>query len=380
MSKRLARYQQTLSRLERSDRRRILTKQHGIDFTSNDYLALTNSERMRDAIAAALENGIAVGSGGSRLLRGNHDIFEALESEAAAFFHSDRTLYFGSGYAANMAIFSVLPQHGDMIFYDERVHASVLDGIAASRAEGMSITHNEIDRFTNAIKCWRKRGGLGRPWIAVESLYSMDGDCAPINDLFELANHEDGFLVIDEAHATGVFGADGRGLSGFLPENNNVIVLHTCGKALGVSGALICLNQVFYDYLINRARTLIYSTAPSPLMAAGVREALKILVSEPERRIKLRSLYRLANEQSERLTNIAGSGTQILPVVIGDNQMSSCIAARMQVSGFDIRAIRPPTVPEGTARLRVSITLHIDEENIRCMFAQLSHVMNEEQS
>lgn len=376
----MAPYQKTLQRLQHGHRYRELRRQRGIDFTSNDYLAYADSTQLRDAVEQALKDGIAIGAGGSRLLRGNHDIFNALESDASLFFKSEKSLYFGSGYAANMAIFSTLPKRGDMIFYDEHLHASALDGIAASKASAVSIKHNKLDCFASAIQTWRKQGGVGRPWIAVESLYSMDGDCAPLAELFELINQEDGFLVIDEAHATGVFGDQGRGFSDFLASRDHVIVLHTCGKALGVSGALVCLNAIFYEYLINRARPFIYSTAPSPIMAVAVREALRLLASDEDKRDQLKSLYQFVNEQLKMRLGLNGSNTQIVPIVIGDNKQAAMIAERLQQNGFDVRAIRPPTVPEGTARLRLSITLHVNEHDIVNLFSNLPAIMDEVRS
>jgi 8-amino-7-oxononanoate synthase len=374
---RYASYKKTLSRLETRHRQRTLTQASGIDFASNDYLALANACRIRQAITTAIESGIAIGAGGSRLLRGNHEIFETLEAAAATFFKSEKTLFFGSGYAANFALFSTLPQRGDCIFYDEYVHASIHDGIAASRAQAVAVRHNNAENFKFAIQQWRKTGGTGRPWVAVDSLYSMDGDRAPLNELFTLANEHDGFLVIDEAHATGVFGQQGRGLASFFDGQDNVIILHTCGKALGVAGALLCLNNVFYHYLINRARTFIYSTAPSPLIAVGVCEALNILRDEPHRLNKLKTLYTYANKQMHMICGLMGSGTQIIPVLIGKNHLAVKVAIRLQTAGFDIRAIRSPTVPEGTARLRISITLHVSENEIDQMLIQLFIIMKE---
>jgi 8-amino-7-oxononanoate synthase len=197
-------------------------------------------------------------------------------------------------------------------------------------------------------------------------------------ELAKLADHHNGFLLVDEAHATGVYGIDGRGLSADLEGRDNVVVLHTCGKALGAVGALITGNRLLLDFLVNRARPFIYATAPSPLLAASVREALKILADEPERREKLLHLIDFANEQLTSRLGIEGSGSQILPVIIGDNGRTVRIAGRMQMEGFDIRAIRPPTVPEGTARLRISITLNVDPPKIIRMFDRLSHVMAEE--
>ncbi|MBZ9603027.1 8-amino-7-oxononanoate synthase [Phyllobacterium chamaecytisi] len=378
MPERLARYAMTLSGLERKGRRRELVPQNGIDFTSNDYLGLANSPRIRSAIADALERGVAVGSGGSRLLRGNHPEHQALEAEAAAFFGTERALYFSSGYAANVALFSTLPQRGDLIVHDALIHASTHEGIAASRAEAVPVRHNDVQHFDDAIRHWRNAGGMGHPWIAVESLYSMDGDCAPLEELLELANRHDGFLIIDEAHATGVFGPNGRGLAAGMEGRHNVVLLHTCGKALGVAGALVGANSVVCDYLVNRARAFIYSTAPSPVMAAAVRESLKILADEPQRRAQFEQLWTFANAQLSGVLGLEGSGSQILPVMVGDNARARRIAARMRAEGFDLRAIRPPTVPEGTARLRIAITLNVDRAAILQMLDHLAAASSEE--
>ena len=377
-TERLARYAKTLSGLERKGRRRALAPQGGSDFTSNDYLGLAKSPRISSAIAEALERGVAVGSGGSRLLRGNHPEHEALEADAAAFFGTGRALYFGSGYTANTALFSTLPQRGDLIVHDALIHASAHEGIAASRAEAVAARHNDVADFEDAIARWRKEGGMGHPWIAVESLYSMDGDRAPLAELLSLAERHDGFLAIDEAHATGVFGSGGRGFAAGIESRDNVILLHTCGKALGVSGALVGASSVICDYLVNRARSFIYSTAPSPLMAVGVREALKILVDEPRRRADFEELWTFANTHLTAVLGVEGSGSQILPVIIGDNGRAMRIAERMRAEGFDIRAIRPPTVPEGTARLRIAITLNVDRPAIIRMFDTLASISVEE--
>jgi 8-amino-7-oxononanoate synthase len=218
---------------------------------------------------------------------------------------------------------------------------------------------------------------VGHPWIAVESLYSMDGDRAPLSELADLAARHDGFLIVDEAHATGVFGTDGRGLAAELEGRHNVISVHTCGKALGASGALVGANQLFCDVLVNRARPFIYATAPSPLAAASVREALRILTAEPERQEKLGRLIKVANEQFSSRLGTRSSGSQILPILIGDIGRTLRIAEQMQHDGFDIRAIRPPTVPTGTARLRISITLNVEAGTIANMFECLALAIKE---
>jgi len=370
-------YAATLDGLKRKARLRTLAGMRGIDFTSNDFLALANDQSLKMAIIDAVKRGVSCGAAGSRLLRGNHPEHEMLEAEAAAFFGAERTLYFGSGYMANVTFFSTLPRRDDLIVYDALIHASAHEGIAASRAPSISVVHNDADAFDSAIRNWRKTGGKGRPWIAVESLYSMDGDRAPLRELAEISNRHEGFLVIDEAHATGVLGAGGKGLATELEGRENVIVLHTCGKALGISGALLATPNVVADYLINRARAFIYSTAPSPLMAAAVREALRIVDDEPERRDALNHRVAFTGEALTQLFGMVPSGSHIQPIIIGDNARAVKIAEALQAQGFDIRAIRPPSVPEGTARLRLSITLNVDEQQIAHMLDCLAKIMKE---
>ncbi|OCJ60591.1 8-amino-7-oxononanoate synthase [Agrobacterium tumefaciens] len=374
----LSAYELKLAGLHRKSRLRALAPRQGIDFTSNDYLGLADAPRLKAAITDAIERGVPVGAGGSRLLRGNHPEHEALETEAAVFFGAERAIYFGSGFAANVALFSALPLRDDLVLYDALIHASVHDGIAAGKAKVVAVPHNQVEAFEREINRWRQEGGKGRPWIAVESLYSMDGDRAPVAALADLAGRHGGFLVVDEAHATGVFGPGGRGLAAELEGRGNVVALHTCGKALGLSGALISLPAVLADYLTNRARGFIYSTAPSPLMAAAVREALRIVADEPWRRIRLEELINLASEQLRSRLGVTPGGSQILSVMIGDNARALKIATRMRDGGFDVRAIRPPTVPEGTARLRISITLNVEESQIADMVGLLAFAMEEE--
>jgi 8-amino-7-oxononanoate synthase len=353
-----------LDELAAAGRQRSLNPRAGIDFASNDYLALANSPRLRDAVLDALLSGVAIGSGGSRLLRGNDPEHERLEAEAAAFFGSESALYMSSGFAANETLFATLPQRGDLVVHDALIHASTHEGLRCGRAERVATQHNDVDAFADAIRAWRAGGGTGRAWIAVESLYSMDGDRAPLDALAALADAQDAFLMIDEAHAVGVFGPDGRGLAAHLDGRENVVVLRTCGKALGVEGALLCLPRVMRDFLVNRGRGFIFSTAPSPLMARAVGEALRILVDEPERRAVLQERVKFA-EQAFGKTGIPASGSQIIPVILGDDARAMRVAGMLQQAGYDVRGIRPPTVPAGTSRLRISVTLNASEGDIR---------------
>lgn len=356
-------HERDLAALSAVSRRRALAPRAGRDFASNDYLGLASAPRLAEAIRDALARGVPIGSGGSRLLRGNHPEHEALEAEAASFFGAESALFLASGYAANALLFATLPQRGDLIVHDELIHASAHEGMQLSRAPSRSARHNDVDAFADAIAMWRREGGTGRPWIAVESLYSMDGDQTPLAEFATLANRTGAILLIDEAHATGVFGAQGRGLSAALPSRDNVVTLHTCGKALGCEGALIAGPATVTDFIVNRGRAFIFSTAPSPLMAAAVRESLRILQDEPERRQRLHALIALAHDRLVPAGALA-TGSQIMPLVLGDDERTMRAAAAFQARGFDVRGIRPPTVPAGTARLRLSLTLNIAPEDI----------------
>jgi 8-amino-7-oxononanoate synthase len=368
----MERYQKVLAELQRRGRLRGLAPRRGADFASNDYLALSSSPRLREAVRAAIDRGVPVGAGASRLLRGNHPEHEQLESEAAAFLGSGKALYFSSGFLANLALWSLLPERGDLVVHDELVHASCHEGMRAGAAATVSARHNDAQAFEDAIRQWRGAGHEGRAWIAVESLYSMDGDRAPLDELADIAGRHDAMLMVDEAHATGVFGPEGRGLAAAIAGRENVICLHTCGKALGASGALVCGTGPMVDFLINRSRPFIYSTAPSPLMAVAVREALGLLRSEPARRERLQELVAFANRELRLRCGIAASGSQILPVILGDAARAMRVAASLQARGFDVRGIRPPTVPEGTSRLRISLTLNVDEKTAGAMLDALA--------
>ena len=362
-----------LERLSEQARRRTLSPRAGVVFSSNDYLGLAQSPLLAEAARAALERGVAIGSGGSRLLRGNDPEHEALETEAVAFFGCERALWFSSGFAANATLFSTLPQRGDLIVYDELIHASAHEGMRIGRAERVSVSHGDVDATEGAIRTWRSGGGTGRVWIAVESLYSMDGDRAPLDELAGVADRHDAALLIDEAHATGVFGPDGRGLAAHLEGRDNVITLRTCGKALGCEGAFVCGPAVVADFLVNRGRGFIFSTAPSPLIAAVNREALRLVKSMPDLREALWHRVRMA-EQLLAPLGATITGSQILPLLIGDDALTMELAAQIQAAGFDVRGIRPPTVPIGTSRLRITITNNVGEDHIAALAELLARL------
>ena len=371
------RHEKALETLKSRGRFRSLIPRAGHDFASNDYLGLAGSDLLRDAASAALARGVPVGAGGSRLLRGNDAEHQLLEAEAADFFGTQAALFINGGFTGNMAIFSALPHHGDLVLYDALIHASTHDGMRLGRAQSQSFAHNDVAAAEAAITNWRAQGGTGQIWIAVETVYSMDGDCAPVAALSDLATREQAVLVLDEAHSTGVFGDQGRGLGHAVAHLPNVLSLHTCGKALGVSGALICGASALIETLINKARAFIYATAPSPLNAALVRAALRELSHNPARQLDAWGNITHAHAEAGRLCGISGLTSQILPIVIGDDKGCMAVAATLQARGFDVRGIRPPTVPRGTSRLRLSISKNTSRAVITDLFSTLAPLLEE---
>lgn len=315
---------------------------------------------------------MSLGAGGSRLLRGNCEEHEALEAEATRFFRAGTSLFFGSGYIANYSVLTTLPQRGDLLVLDALVHASIHEGARAGRASHQLAGHNEPQVVEDTIRRWRAQGGIGRVWIAVESLYSMDGDFCPLEDLVRLADRYDAFLVIDEAHATGVYGDHGRGLAASYEGRDNLLVVHTCGKALGAAGALVTTSGVLRNFILNRCRPVIFATAPSPLMAVAVREALVILQN---RSLDIKTNWRVWS-RSRTGKCACAVGEVLRPhrlylISSADNARTMQLASRLQARSFDIRGIRPPTVPDRTARLRISLTLNVVEDDVRAMLDAL---------
>lgn len=354
----LAPLSRRLAALDARGRGRALAGRAGVDFASNDYLGLAADEHIAAAISDAIARGVPVGAGGSRLLRGNAPEHEALETKAAAFFGAEAALFFGSGFSANAALLSTLPRHGDLIVADELIHASVHEGIRLSGATSVLAAHGDANAVADAIAAWRSGGGKGSVWVAVESVYSMDGDIAPLADLMAIADRHDAVLIVDEAHATGVFGKAGRGLAAPYEGRANVIALHTCGKAMGVEGAIVTGPRIVSDYLVNRATGFVFSTAPSPLMAVAASAALDRIAEADDLRAALDGLRAHAGRTLCAPLGLAEPATPILPIILGSDRRAMAVAAACQEAGFDVRGIRPPTVPAGTARLRVTLTLN----------------------
>ncbi len=362
-------YTRQLAALDARGRARRLQTRAGLDFSSNDYLGMAGDPAIVAAIGAAITRGVPVGAGGSRLLRGNAPEHEVLEQQAARFFGAEATLYMANGFAANLAILSTLPRPGDLLVADELAHASMHDGIRQSKARAVFVAHNDAQAFDDAIARWRAEGGTGTPWIVAETLYSMDGDFAPVDALAEIARRHDGFLLFDEAHATGVYGADGRGLAAHLEGAGNLLTLHTCGKGLGVEGALVCGAKALIGTLVNKARPFIFSTAPSPLMAVAVGAALERIAGTKGDAVRadLAARIEAAALHICQPLGLPAPASQILPIILGDDRHTMDVAAACQRAGFDVRGVRPPTVPAGTSRLRLSLTLNVSANDIAAL-------------
>jgi 8-amino-7-oxononanoate synthase len=341
---------------------RVLRPPVGIDLSSNDYLNLSTHAR----VTAKLMDGIAregCGSTGSRLLRGERECFNAVERRFARFKNVDRALFFGAGYLANIGVLTTLPESGDVILSDERNHASLIDGMRLSRARSIVFPHNDVNAVARLLD-----GGSsgGVRFVVIESLFSMDGDVAPLADYAALCQSAGAVLVVDEAHAVGIYGGRGSGLIEAAGVGSDVCVsINTGGKALGVSGAFVAGPAWAIDYLVQRARPFMFSTAPPPALADALDASLAIVEAEPERRERLsaRSTY-LRTKLAAAGVDIPGGSSQIVPVVLGDNARATAVAAALQNEGFDVRAIRPPSVPDGTARLRISVNAGLSEQTL----------------
>jgi 8-amino-7-oxononanoate synthase len=371
-------FQDQLDALDTRARLRRLSPRAGHDFASNDYLGFAHDPAIAQAVREAIARGVPVGSGGSRLLRGNAPEHEALEAQAAAIFGSEAALFMANGFAANTALLSSLPGPDDLIVADTLIHASAHDGMKLSRARHVLAAHNDPQAFSDAVAAWRREGSKGRPWIVVETLYSMDGDLAPVDTLVKIAAQHDAMLILDEAHATAVHGPGGRGIGAHLEGRENVIALHTCGKGLGVEGALVTATKPIIDLLINRGRSFVFSTAPSPLIAVAVSAALERMLDGDRERARLVELVDYAAQHLCAPLGIVSPKSQILPVLIGEDAKTMRVAAMLQDVGFDVRGIRPPTVPRGTSRLRISLTLNVDEAIISALGEALQFALSAE--
>jgi 8-amino-7-oxononanoate synthase len=344
----------------------------GVDLSSNDYLGLASHPLLKERMAAAVWSE-GCGSTGSRLLRGQREGFARVERRFADFKRTEAALYFGSGYMANLAVLSTFLEREDHAFSDSLNHASLIDGMRLGKAGRTIFPHGDTLALTRELGA--NRGGA--QFVVTESIFSMDGDFAPLRDYAALAKQTGAALIIDEAHAAGIYGERGSGLVEAAGISDAVFLsVNPMGKAFGVAGAFVCGPGEAIEYLIQRARPFVFSTAPPPPVAAALEAALDLVEQQPERRARVLALARfLRGLLADRGFAVAREGSQIIPIGIGDNQRAVEAAAMLQEAGFDVRAIRPPTVPEGTARLRISVNAGLDEETLRKFACALAAIL-----
>jgi 8-amino-7-oxononanoate synthase len=320
---------------------------------SNNYLGLADHPRVREAAAdAAMRWG--VGAGASRLVSGTMTVHRRLEKALCEFEGRDACLLFGSGYLANLGVISALAGEGATVFSDELNHASIIDGCRLARARTVVYRHADVEHLAWSIA---RSGADGGGLIVTDSVFSMDGDVAPLEQIVELARRHGLRTVVDEAHATGAVGPGGRGAvaEAGLEEEVDVIV-GTLGKALGSYGAYVCCDEDMARLLLNTARPLIFSTAPPPPAVAGALAAVELLIEQPRRVRKLQAnAEHLRHELALEGFDVAGSTTQIVPLIVGDAAMAMDMCERALALGVFAQAIRPPTVREGTSRLRLAV-------------------------
>ena len=358
---------QELDDLRARSQFRTLERPGGVNLTSNDYLGLAADPRMKRALVQAVANTGSVASTGSRLLSGNAPEWAEVESEFAEFAGAESALYFGSGYGANVGVLTAILKPGDTVFSDAQNHASLIDGIRLSGATKVIYPHRDLAALEAALR--DRAGTCGAKLIVTESVFSMEGDIVPLDDLLRLAREYGAAIVLDEAHATGVCGPGGRGIAAGHANDREILALvHTCGKALASAGAFVCGSQALKDYLVNRARTFIFSTAMPPYFARQIQAALALARAADSDRAHLREIStRLRDDLTARGFDCGTSAAHIVPVMLGSNESAVHFATEIQRSGFAVRPIRPPTVPAGTARLRFSLTSHIGVEQIHAL-------------
>ena len=368
-----------------SRRRRVLTSPCGriatvdgremLNFASNDYLGLAGDPGLARALAdGALAWG--AGSGAAHLVSGHLEPHEALEQELAAFTGFPRTLTFSTGYLANLAVTPTLAGRGDAVFADKLNHASLIDAMQLAKANGADVQrypHNDVGALERLLAASTARTKL----IVTDAVFSMDGDLAPLPALLALAERFDAWLVIDDAHGFGVLGAQGRGsLAHFnLPASPRILLMGTLGKAAGVGGAFVAGSATAIDYLLNKARSYIFTTAAPPAVACALRASLqRIAGGDALRRQLFANVARLRSGVTTLPWTLPASMTAIQPLIVGDNQATLDLAQALWSRGLWVPAIRPPTVPRGTARLRICLSAAQTPDDIDRLVATLKEL------
>jgi 8-amino-7-oxononanoate synthase len=357
----LARRRRTV---ESADGPHLLVDGHRyLAFCSNDYLGLAHHPALIEAACRGAER-YGVGAGASALISGHTEAHEALEARLARFVRLPRALHFGAGYLANLGLVAALAGRGGTVFSDELNHACLVDGARLSRAEVQVYPHLDVAALGRLLESCTTAEKL----VATDAVFSMDGDLAPLPELLELCERHDAWLVVDDAHGFGVLGERGRGaLSHFGIASPRIAYMGTLGKAAGVHGAFVAGDEALIEWLVQRARTYVFTTASPPLLACALMASLELIEQEESRRNHLRALVGRLRQRLEDLPwRLRASDTPIQPLIVGDNRAALDLAEGLRSRGIWVPAIRPPTVPAGTARLRIALSAahsveHVDE-------------------
>ena len=366
-----------LSALESRAELRHLEAVQGNDLSSNDYLGLATDPRMKQSILEGVKSTSRVASTGSRLLSGHDEVWTVLEHDFARWVGTEAALFFTSGYAANLGLLSALLRPEDVVFSDRANHASLIDGIRMAKCRRVIFSHLDLNSLEDELR--RNASGQGARVIVVESLFSMEGDRAPLADLVALAERYAAELIVDEAHAIGVHGPRGSGLVAEAGLSARVFAtVHTCGKALAAAGAFVCGSENLRRFLINRSRTFIFNTGMPPYFASQVSSGMTLAKEAHQKRARLIELsFFLRNKLRSNGFDTRTSDSQIVPVILGPSTTAVNFAEYLRAKDFGIRAIRPPTVPAGTARLRLSLTAKHSEEMLTDLVAAMIQARDE---
>ncbi|BDB56439.1 aminotransferase class I/II-fold pyridoxal phosphate-dependent enzyme [Flavobacterium ammonificans] len=362
-------------RLQNNALRKLPQETDLVDFSSNDYLGFSNSKLIFDTTHQYLleHNQIQNGATGSRLLSGNHSIYKTVEDYITQFHQAQSALIFNSGYDANVGFFSAVPQKGDLILYDELCHASIRDGIQLSNAKAYKFQHNDLEDLERLLV----RNSEKTIYIVTESVFSMDGDTPNLEELVQLAEKHDAYMVVDEAHALGVLGDKGEGLVQSLHLQDIVFArIMTFGKGLGCHGAAILGSQELKSYLVNFARSFIYTTGLSPHSVATILMAYQQLEKATDSQQQLKNNIAHFNQEKNRLSLkplFVFSKSAIQSAIIPGNERVKSIAHQLQSKGFDVKPILSPTVPEGQERLRFCLHSYNSENEITQLVQLLSN-------
>ncbi len=356
-------------------RKRVIIPENVIDFSSNDYLGLKDNKETKEKLCKVIEK-FSLGSGASQLVSGYTQIQKDLEEFLADFKETQDCIVVGSGYLANTGLIQALTTKEDIIFSDELNHASIIDGIRLSKGKKIIYKHNDMNDLEDKL---RKNKPEKLSFIVTDGVFSMEGDIAHLKDIFFLAEKYNAVVIVDDAHGTGILG-NGKGSIfhyGLKPQEN-IIQMGTLSKAVGSYGAFICGTKILIEYLVNKMRTGIFSTALSPIQNFISLENLKKIVEEPFRR---EYVLKKAKEVAEELKNIGYNimfhGTPILSLVLGDDKKAVDFRDKLLKEGIFIQAIRPPTVPEGTARLRITISYNHTEDDFEKLIKTFDNLYRE---